>query len=232
MSKPDVGAMYEPFAHAFHQHAEDSAYNAHYDRPAMLDLIGDVAGKDVLDVGCGSGYYTSALVEAGACVTAFDASPTLVDLAREQVGDRAQLRVADVEQPLAWIDDGSFDIAVMALVLHHLEDRVSALSEIRRVLRPGGHLVLSTVHPVEDWLRLGGGYFDRDVIAESWNAGWDVRFWRMPLTAWCAEFAEAGFLIERLVEPQPAESMRERDPVVFDRLSKAPAFIAFRLLSP
>lgn len=49
--------MYEPFAAAFERHAEDSAYNAHYDRPAMLRLLGEVRGLRVLDAGCGPGFY-------------------------------------------------------------------------------------------------------------------------------------------------------------------------------
>lgn len=57
-------AQHESFAHEFLGHAVDAPYNAHYDRPAMFELIGDVRGKDVLDAGCGPGLYASRLVEA------------------------------------------------------------------------------------------------------------------------------------------------------------------------
>jgi ubiquinone/menaquinone biosynthesis C-methylase UbiE len=139
--------MYEPFAAEYEAHAEDSAYNAHYDRPAVLDLLGDIVGLRVLDVGCGPGLYTEELLERGAVVTAFDASPQMVRLARRRVGSRAEVRVWDLEQPLAWVPDAAQDVALMALVLHHIDNRSLALSELHRVLRPGGRLVVSTTHP-------------------------------------------------------------------------------------
>src|SRR3954447_2369295 len=92
VNQPEA-SMYEPFAAAFELHAEDSAYNAHYDRPAMLELLGDVRGMRVLDLGCGPGFYAEALADRGALVTAFDASPDLVRRARLRVGSRADVRV-------------------------------------------------------------------------------------------------------------------------------------------
>jgi 2-polyprenyl-3-methyl-5-hydroxy-6-metoxy-1,4-benzoquinol methylase len=224
--------MYEPFAAAFERHAEDSAYNAHYDRPAMLRLLGDVRGLRVLDVGCGPGFYAEALADGGASVTAFDASPELVRRARLRVGSRADVRVWDLEQPLTWLPDEHFDVALMALVLHHIDDRAQALSEISRVLRRGGRLVLSTTHPTSDWMLLGGSYFDRGLVEETWQADWHVTYWRQPLEAWCQEFFDAGFLIERLVEPRPAATMGERYPDDRDRLERSPGFIAFSLVRP
>lgn len=231
MDRTQADAMYESFADAFEAHARESAYNALYDRPAMLALAGDVAGLDVLDAGCGPGFYADALVRRGARVTAFDASPRMVELSRDRVGDAAMLRVADIERPLDWLADASFDLVVLALVLHHLDRRVAALLELRRVLRPGGRLVLSTVHPIDDWRRLGGTYFDREAVSEEWNDGWAVRFWRQPLSAWCDEFREAGFLIDRIVEPLPQEAMRSADPAAFERLTRSPGFIVFSLVA-
>nr|WP_201447081.1 class I SAM-dependent methyltransferase [Conexibacter woesei] len=222
--------MYESFAAEFEAHARDGAYNAHYDRPALLELLGDVAGLDVLDAGCGPGLYAEELLARGAAVTAFDASPEMVKLARRRVGSRAEVRTWDLERPLAWLPDAAYDVALMALVLHHVEDRPLALAELHRVLRPGGRLVVSTSHPTTDWLLKGGGYFDRVPIEETWQTSWAVRYWRQPLEAWCEEFADAGFLIERLVEPRPAPTMAARHPEVHQALERAPGFIAFRLV--
>ncbi len=100
------------------------------------------------------------------------------------------------------------------------------------MLRPGGRLVVSTHHPTADWIRQGGSYFTIETIEETWSQGWTVRYWRLPLTATSAEFAQAGFLIERLVEPRPAPGMVERFPKHYDKLNREPGFINFRLVKP
>ena len=224
--------LYEPFDAAFESHATVSAYNAHYDRPAMLNLIGDASGRRVLDVGCGPGLYAEELIARGALVTGFDSSPEMVSLARARLGEAADLRVWSSESPLSWAGDESYDLALMALVVHHLQNRSLALSEIFRVLRPEGRLYLSTTHPTEDWLRTGGSYFDKAMIEETWQDDWAVKYWKQPLQDWCADFTEAGFLIERLVEPRPSPTMNPSYPDVFEQLNQRPGFIAFSLLKP
>lgn len=69
--------QYEVFADEFAEHAEDGFYNAYYDRPACLALLGDVAGKRVLDAACGPGLYAAELVRRGAQVVGFGQSPGL-----------------------------------------------------------------------------------------------------------------------------------------------------------
>ncbi|MDQ6642455.1 MAG: class I SAM-dependent methyltransferase, partial [Actinomycetota bacterium] len=199
------GEQYDAFAQEFEAHAEHSAYNAYYDRPAVLDLLGDVAGKRVLDAGCGPGLYAAELLARGAAVTAFDESAEMVRLARVRA-PAADIRQASLSRPLTWLTDATQDLVLMALVLHHLEDRVSALRELHRVLVPAGRLVISTTHPTSDWKQRGGSYFNREAIEETWHESWQVRYWRQPLEAWCAEFAGAGFVIERRLEPRPTPS--------------------------
>ena len=77
---------YDGFAQAYADDNAASLYNAYYERPAMLELAGDVEGHRVLDAGCGSGLFALALRTKGAEVTGFDASPAMVDLARNRLG--------------------------------------------------------------------------------------------------------------------------------------------------
>jgi len=154
----------------------------------------------------------------------------MVELARARVGAHATFRVHDLAEPFAWAADGSFDLAVMALVIHHVDDRVALLRELHRVLRPGGRLVVSTHHPMADWLRLGGSYFDVAPVEEVWREDWEVRFWRLPLSETSAEIAVAGFVIERIVEPRPSEELARRFPDAYAKLVERPAFILFQLL--
>jgi SAM-dependent methyltransferase len=221
--------QYDAFADDFLEHARDGLFNAHYDRPACLDLLGDVAGSRVLDAACGPGLYAAELAGRGAEVVGFDQSPRMIELCRERV-PAGEFRVHDLADPIGWLPDASVDLALCALAIEYVDDRVAALRELRRVLRPGGALVLSRQHPTADWLRKGGSYFDRRVTEETWHRGWHVRYWLMPLQDTCEEFAEAGFLIERLVEPRPAASGRAVDPEDFDKLQREPGFLAFRLI--
>jgi SAM-dependent methyltransferase len=74
--------QYETFTDEFLEHARDGFFNAHYDRPACLSLLGDVAGRVVLDAACGPGLYAAELNSRGARVIGFDQSPRMVELCR------------------------------------------------------------------------------------------------------------------------------------------------------
>lgn len=230
MPGPPEPIQYDSFAAEYEEHAATAPYNALYDRPATLELIGDVEGKRVLDAGCGPGIYLAELIDRGAEVLGCDSSPQMVELARARVGDQADLRVHSLEEPFGWVEDHSIDLVLSALVYHYLNDRLGFLKEVHRMLRPDGVLVISTHHPTGDWQRLGGSYFAVEAVTERWSKGWEITAWRMPLTQLTAEFAEAGLLIERLVEPAPQPAMAESHPDSYRALSTEPGFILFRLV--
>ncbi len=108
--------QYETFADEFLEHARDGFFNAHYDRPACLSLLGDVAGQDVLDAGCGPGLYAAELAGRGARVIGFDQSPRMVELCRQRV-PAGDFRTHDVTLPLDWLADGSVDHVLFALAV-------------------------------------------------------------------------------------------------------------------
>ncbi len=227
-------AAYDAMGGEYQRHAADSAYNAHYDRPAVLAALGPVGGQRVLDAACGPGLYSQELLARGADVTAFDASPVMVDLARTRIGDRAQVNQAVLGRPLPYAD-GAFDLIVCALAIHYADNRAAAFTEFFRVLRSGGAVVASTQHPTTDWLRKGGSYFDIRLETDVWHtqAGdQPVRFWREPLSALCGYAADAGFLIERVIEPLPVDTMRGRYPDDYEKLSREPGFLILRLAKP
>lgn len=220
--------QYEVFADEFLDHARGGFHNAYYDRPACLELLGEVAGCRVLDAACGPGLYAHELVNRGAHVIGFDQSPRMIELSRQRV-PAAEFRVHDLNDPLDWMPEHSVDLVLLALAIEYVDDRVAALRELHRVLRPGGTLVLSRGHPTGDWLRHGGNYFDVRVIEEVWSKGWTVRYWLAPLERTCEELFQAGFLIERLREPRPTRAGAAVDPEDYDRLSREPrGFLALR----
>lgn len=226
-------SQYDALAGAYASDTAQNAFNAYYERPAMIALVGDVAGRRVLEAGCGPGSLTSWLVENDALVTAFDVSSAMLEITRGLVGGRATLLRADLGEPLEFAPSASFDLVVASLVLHYLRDWDALLAEFRRVLREDGRVVFSTHHPTMDWqANLPDGYFAMTRVTDTWCKGsgsFEVSFWRRPLTEMCRSIHSAGFVIERLVEPEPLPELAERDPEHYLILRDAPRFLLFRL---
>jgi SAM-dependent methyltransferase len=220
-------------ASAYDVHAADSAYNAHYDRPAVLKLLGEVDGKRILDAGCGPGHYAAELVARGADVVGFDLSHAMLDLARRRLGHRVPLHHAALGDGLPY-EDATFDLVVCALAIHHTEDRHAAFAEFHRLLKARGAAVVSTTHPAVDWVRKGGSYFDVKAEVDTFEldgrGAWDIRWWREPLSSLCHAATSAGFVIEKLCEPRPSAIIRERWPARFEKLQRQPDFLVLRLL--
>jgi SAM-dependent methyltransferase len=221
-------AQYDGHAEAYADHAATSPYNTLMDRPAVLGLLGDVAGLHILDAGCGPGLYAEALTSKGANVTGFDQSRDMIALARQRVPS-GSFRVHDLADPLDWIPDATVDRVLLALTLHYVDDRVAALRELNRTLVPDGLLVASIHHPVRDWLTHGGSYFDTGVVEETWAGGWRVRYRRQPLEQTLNEFTTAGFVLDRLVEPGPIAEQPTGHLDDSAGGNNRPTFIAFRL---
>ncbi len=195
---------YDAFAAAYAHANETGLFNAYYTRPAVLGLLGDVTGRRILDAGCGHGPIAADLRDRGAHVSGFDASPAMVQLAQERLGPDVPVQVVDLAGALPY-GTGEFDDAVVALVLHYLEDWSGPLVELRRVLRPGGRLVLVVNHPVirpvvypdEDYFAVTPYTEDHTFDGQSV----DLTFWHRPLHAMSDAFAEAGFTIKAISEP-------------------------------
>jgi SAM-dependent methyltransferase len=227
---------YDSLAEAYTAENETSLMNAYYERPAILALAGDVAGRRILDAGCGSGPLFAALRDRGAIVSGFDMSAGMLEQARRRLGPDADLRVADLADPLPFPDD-AFDDVVASLVLHYLEDWGPALAELRRVLTPGGRLIVSVDHPflinlIQRQTGPRPDYFATYNWTEEWAMGGQtaqMSFWNRPLHAMTDAFTAAGFRISVIHEPQPVPEARELFPDDFHILNTFPSFLFFVL---
>lgn len=117
------------------------------EEPRVQSAVGEVGGRRVLDLGCGTGRHATWLAAAGATVTAVDFSEGMLRAAREKPGAaKIELIQHDLHHPLPFLD-GSFDVVVSGLVLEHLRDLFAFFREARRVTRIGGRAVISAMHP-------------------------------------------------------------------------------------
>lgn len=204
---------YDSFADSYDTENTSSLLNAYYDRPAMLRLAGDVSGRRILDAGCGAGPLTAELRDRGALMTGFDGSPEMLRRARRRLGDDVPLHVADLAQPLPFADD-AFDDVVCSLVLHYLEDWDAPLAELRRVLKPGGRLILSVNHPTVSVVAYPEeNYFAVRQHSEEYEFAGEpgvLTYWHRPLHAMFDAFIGAGFRVAVVSEPEPSpETPRE-----------------------
>ncbi len=113
-------------------------------------------GMSVLDVGCGTGTHLALYQEAGCQVFGLDTSPAMMEVARQKLGDRADLRLGDASQMP--YEEGQFDLVIMMLALHEMPASVRAavLDEIRRTMKKDGRLLLIDFHtgpyrPLKGW---------------------------------------------------------------------------------
>jgi ubiquinone/menaquinone biosynthesis C-methylase UbiE len=109
-------------------------------RQFLLEHV--AAGERVLDVGCGEGWFAGELARAGASVVGVDVAEEPLRRARER-DRKLDLRLIDADGP--WpLQDASVDAVWAGETIEHVADTAGWLSEVRRVLRPGGRLLLST----------------------------------------------------------------------------------------
>jgi ubiquinone biosynthesis O-methyltransferase len=132
--------------------SEIGAITERLERRLILELVGDVRGLSVLDVGCGDGDLAVELSTRGANVVGIDASGSMIDAARQRA-DRAQ---ADVDFKVATAQQlpfppERFDAVVAVTILCFVDDAAAVIQEIARVLRPGGRLVIGELGKWNSW---------------------------------------------------------------------------------
>jgi SAM-dependent methyltransferase len=192
-------------------------------REAAAGLLGPVAGRDVLEMGCGAAQGARWLVAAGARATAFDVS--MGQLRQSRVLDArcgiAVPRLVQADAQLLPFRDASFDLVASAFGgIPFVADSAGVMREVARVLRPGGRFVFSVTHPMRwmfaddpgpDGLVVRQPYFDRTPYVEVDDSGTAsyVEHHRT-MGDRVRELVGAGLLLRDVVEPEwPEEHARE-----------------------
>lgn len=250
MQPRDAARIWEENAETWTRHAR-AGYDRYRDvlnTPAFLGMLPPVAGLRGLDIGCGEAGNTAHLVRAGARMTALDFSPTFLRHARAAHPTIRFVRADAGAMPFA---DGAFDFTTAFMSLMDMPHHEQVVAEAWRVLRPGGFLQFSILHPcfvpphrrnIRDdqgqpvALEIGG-YFDHiDGRLDRWWFGTtpaderartepfrEPRFHRT-LSHWLNLVAETGFRLEQLGEPRADPATAAAEPYVADT-RVAPLFL-------
>ena len=229
----------------------ESIYHAYYEKPAMYSLLPDLKGKTVLSIGCGSGEDSHHLKQEGALKSVgIDLSKNLIRIASETYQD-CEFKVMDMEK--LDFPDSSFDFAYSSLAIHYIEDWTGVFKEVFRVLKPNSYFLFSCHHPLTYGLdksqtdthhiskieitrdnitrerKVTGDYLTKRKNIDALGKG-TVNTWNMSIGDISESLRVAGFLIDRIMEPRPIESMKEIDPTKYEVLNKIPYFIIFKLI--
>lgn len=229
-SKADI-TNYDNIASKYIDHVnKNNSWNNMYERPYMLSEFDDFRDKKVLDIGCGTGFYSFYALKQQASVSSVDASQEMLDYVKEK-DDSGSLNLfkSDLADGLPFIEDNSQDYIICSLVIHYLENWDQLVKDFHRVLKPSGKVYISTHHPFGDVLvHEKENYFDKYLIHDTWgNKGnrFPVSYFTRSLTDVLKPFLNSELKILKIDEPLPSEEYKHLNSDAFNYLQKNPAFI-------
>jgi SAM-dependent methyltransferase len=212
----------------------------------LLALLGEVAGRRVLDLGCGAGQLAHHLAGSGAAeVVGVDVSERMLAVARADWAHPRVTYTLGAVETLAF-PPARFDLVVSSLMLHYVEDYAGFVARVARWLAPGGVFVYSIEHPIftarlpgDGWVLDAAGerarwgldrYAEEGVRDETWFVS-GVRKVHRTLATLINGLVDAGLTVERVVEPVPDEPwLRERPQWRDER--RRPMFLLVRARRP
>jgi ubiquinone/menaquinone biosynthesis C-methylase UbiE len=213
-------------------------YRELINNPSIFEMIGTVAGKDILDAGCGEGHNTRKLAQMGARVTGIDISSRMIEFAsKEEYRTPLGIDYRNCSfSNMKVLGDQTFDMVVAFMSLMDGRDYAGAVKEIHRVLRAGGCFVFSITHPCfltkgltwtkdENGLEYRanvGNYFDKSPYVDKWKFSMSPEFQALPefevpyfprtLSEYINELILNGFQLVELREPRPTEEACKQNP--------------------
>jgi SAM-dependent methyltransferase len=216
--------------------------NSTLEEPPVIEFLGDLGGRAVLDLGCGDARFGRYALESGALrYVGIDASNRMLEQARRNLrGTRGEVRHADLG---TWngFEAAGFDVVVSRLALHYVEDLDRLLTVVHRCLVPGGLFVLSVEHPVVT------STYDGTDVEEGFAYEWRVRDYfvegrredpwlgavarkvHRTFETYFRALRDAGFRLDALSEATPRREPF-RSARIFELRRQVPAYAIFRCL--
>lgn len=115
-------------------------------RNSYLNLLGDVRGKSIIDVGCGCGFDIAELTAKGAYGTGLDFSEQSIQIARERLGDRGNWNFVCGDF-FTYIPEYEYDVVVFSMIIMHYADMNAVFKKLSQFIKHGGQLLLVTNNP-------------------------------------------------------------------------------------
>lgn len=230
--------------------SEAYSYARMIERPVIMRLAGDVRGKHILDLGCGSGEYAIGFAKEGAIVTGLDISDISLGIAREKA-IRQNLDIQFIQgsiSSLSIFKAKTFDIVFSSSSMHYVADLEQVFRQSYTLIVDDGSLLLSVVHPFYT-----AGYPLADYTGADKYAVFQIRYFNHGLREYIPPWAKygpvekcisyhytvddyfsalrkAGFIVDRLVEPKPLPELRKTHPRRYYEMMNIPVFMVFRCL--
>jgi ubiquinone/menaquinone biosynthesis C-methylase UbiE len=261
MDHVKVGEFWNGNAEAWSKlaRAGHDIFRDHLNTPAFLDMLPAVEGLAGIDIGCGEGYNTRLVAQRGAKMNAIDIAAIFIRHAQAEE-TRAPLGITYQEASAVGLpfDTGRFDFATAFMSLMDIPETERVLAEAYRVLKPGGFLQFSILHPCftpphrkpcrdEDRIvyaiEVGDYFVDARGRIDEWTFGtapqtgrdrqpkFKVPRFHRPLSEWLNLLIAAGFVLERFQEPCPSNEMVQKHPSLQDA-QVAAYFLHIRVRKP
>jgi SAM-dependent methyltransferase len=256
-----VAAHWEANAEAWTRHSR-AGYDVYRDAlntPAFLAMLPPIDGLEGLDIGCGEGSNTRQLARWGAKMTAVDIAPTFLRHAQDsETADPLGIRYQLGDSMALPFADASFDFATAFMSLMDMPNQHAVLGQAQRVLRPGGFLQFSILHPcfvpprrrnirdaegVPRAVEVADYFEETNGAVETWwfsslpaEERGEVEPFRVPrfhrtLSDWVSMIVDAELVIDAFGEPRATEAQAAAEPIIADT-RVAPIFLHVRARRP
>jgi SAM-dependent methyltransferase len=181
------------------------------EKPVICELIGDVSGLNILDLGCGDAAFAKDLLEWGCkTYTGIEGSSNMVQAATQALQGE-NVRVIHTAMENWSYPHHTFDLVISRLALHYIQDIESLFQKVLQSLKPNGRLVFSIEHPVitstlqtsgqrTDWVV--DNYFTEGFREQQWLGG-TVHKYHRTIEHYYRALQQAGFTVEQLRESTP-----------------------------
>jgi ubiquinone/menaquinone biosynthesis C-methylase UbiE len=230
-----------------------------FNSPAFFKILPEISNLKGLDIGCGEGYNTRITAKLGAKITAIDISKVFIKYAKESEGkEPLGIRYQVASGTNLPFSNDHFDFAIATMSLMDMAENEKAIEEAYRVIKPGGFLQFSILHPCfsaidHEWVRNEEGkkigfvvkdYFKKsNGELEEWifsaapkeitekMKNFKIPLFTRTLSEWLNLLIEKGFILERFCEPYADDDTIKKYPEYYDSRI-IPWFLLIRCRKP